>query len=140
MKVFQNATTTFVQISTVAKSSSSARFTASSRLARLAKQYHSYSLAKLALTLKSGGHFDKVIASIDAMIAALRREEQDDIAHRDRCQNAEGKNENDLEDLRASVQKAGSAIQSLQQREGNLETEKSGLLIKIDNTKQDMAQ
>merc|ERR1719410_703232 len=140
MKVFQNATTTFVQISTVAKSSSSARFTASSRLARLAKHYHSYSLAKLALLLKSGGHFDKVIASIDTMIAALRREEQDDIAHRDRCQNAEGKNENDLEDLRASVQKAGSAVQSLQQREGNLENEKSTLLNDIENTKQEMAQ
>merc|ERR1719410_3056273 len=123
MKVFQNATTTFVQISTVAKSSSSARFTASSRLARVANQYHSYSLAKLALMLKSGGHFDKVIASIDTMIAALRREEQDDIAHRDRCQNAESKNENDVEDLRASVQKAGSTIQSMQQKEGNLQTE-----------------
>merc|ERR1719410_98659 len=140
MKVFQNATTTFVQISTVAKSSSSVRFTASSRLAHVANQYHSYSLAKLALTLKSGGHFDEVIASIDHMIAALRREEQDDIAHRDRCQNAEAKNENDVEDLSASVQKAGSAVQSLEQREGNLETEKSDLLIKIDNTKQDMSQ
>merc|ERR1719343_1912306 len=121
-------------------SSTGARLAASSRLAGLAKQYHSYSIAKLALMLKSGGHFDKVIASIDNMIAALRREEQDDIAHRDRCQNAEGKNENDVEDLRASVQKAGSAIQSMQQKEGSLETEKSSLLIKIDDTKQEMEQ
>merc|ERR1719343_1215269 len=74
------------------------------------------------------------------MIAALRREEQDDIAHRDRCQNAEAKNENDLEDLRASVQKAGGAIQSMQQKEGNLETEKSGVIAKIEATKQEMSQ
>merc|ERR1719181_593953 len=64
----------------------------------------------MAMQIKSAGHFDKVIASIDEMIVTLRKEEADDIAHKDRCEMAQGKNKNDKEDLEHNKKKAGEEI------------------------------
>merc|ERR1719221_262317 len=57
---------------------------------------------------------------IDHMISLLRLEEQDDIAHRDRCQARENKNAIDKEDLASDVRKATSAIEVMESTETSI--------------------
>lgn len=85
-----------------------------STVQNLASRYHSQLLSKLAVQLRSGGRFDEVIGSIDKMIALLRAEEADDIAHRDRCQSSQNKNKNDLADFRHTKTTAEKKATSLQ--------------------------
>merc|ERR1740123_2612338 len=87
LKVFTNSTTTFLQLD-LDSHNSEVQTNAYTKMAGLAQKFHSFNLAQIAVDLKSGGHFDKVIASIDQMISDLRKEEQDDIDHRDRCERA----------------------------------------------------
>jgi len=139
-KIFTASTTTFLQLAAATNTASGARFAASAQLARLAQRYHSTSLAKVVLEVQSAGHFDKVIASIDQMIAALRKEEQEDLDHRDRCQRADGKNANDMEDLDAGINKATATIGRLQERERNLKNEISALENEMASTNQEMKE
>jgi len=87
-ETFENSTATFVQVSAHGRG----RAGTYERLRSLARRHGSSSLLELAAKVKAGGHFDAVIASIDQMIQLLRKEEQDDIQHRDRCQNSDKKN------------------------------------------------
>jgi len=80
----------------------------------LASRFQSQSLSKLAMQLRSGGRFDQVMVSIDKMIALLRAEEADDIAHRDRCQLSQDKNKNDIQDFKHTETKADAKATSLQ--------------------------
>jgi len=73
------------------------------QLHSLAATYQNMATAKIAVQLKSGDAFGKVIMMIDMMIAKLRKEEQEDIEHRDRCQNSENANSNEKEDLEHSA-------------------------------------
>merc|ERR1719262_151566 len=50
-------------------------------------------LAAIAATLRTGGHFDAVIAEIDKMMATLKQEEKEDIEQRDWCKEETFKNE-----------------------------------------------
>merc|ERR1712187_356152 len=77
---------------------SSDRANAYSQLKQLALKFQSRDVAKIAVELKTGGHFDKVIIMIDEMIGLLRKEEQEDIEHRDRCENSQNANKNEFED------------------------------------------
>ena len=86
VQTFTKSTTTFVQVAAQTHNTGAARIGASAQLARLAQQFDSPGIARLALELKSGGHFDKVIVVINVMIATLRLEEQGNIAHRNRCE------------------------------------------------------
>merc|ERR1719359_1538829 len=75
--------------------------------------------------LKSGGHFDNVILKINNMIALLRKEEQEDIEHRDRCENSENGNKNEREDLNHDIEKTDAKLEKLgrtkEEKEKNLE-------------------
>jgi hypothetical protein len=104
---FTKATATLLQVQQVHshKSSNAAPKQAFQRLRNLAAKYKSFGLAQIAAQMRMGGHFDKVIIMIDHMIELVRKEEAEDIAHRDRCQNAEGKNANDMEDIKAAQEK-----------------------------------
>jgi len=84
-RTFLNATTTLLQVSSSGRQQRAFAEVAA-RLRSLARRQGSLQLAQLAAEVQEGGHFDKVIASIDSMIEILRREEQADIQHRDRCQ------------------------------------------------------
>merc|ERR1719297_639267 len=95
-------------------------------------------LAKLALKVKSGGHFDDVIASIDTMIEVLRKEGMADIQHRDRCQGAENANSNDMEDLNHEIDKSKKAIARMEDKEQTLENEIKELDFQIQETKDEM--
>jgi len=125
-QIFTNASTTFVQLSSSSTSSGQGR--AYSKLKSLAQRYRSLGLAQVAAEAKMGGHFGKVLTMIDHMIQILRKEEQDDIAHRDRCQGSVNKNTNDMEDLSNSVDKAkGDLI-----RMGDVEKELLGKLKQLE--------
>merc|ERR1719491_540402 len=110
-KTFGKSTTTFLQIAAVRRHTehSSERSNAYAQLKALASQFHSRSMAKIAVEVKTGGHFDKVIIMIDEMMELLRKEEADDIAHRDRCENSENANKNELADLDANIKKTENA-------------------------------
>jgi len=139
MKTFTNATTTFVQLSSLThhRTANQGR-NVYKKLSGLARRFHDLSLAELAAKVKAGGHFDKVIISIDTMMEVLRAEEQSDIEHRDRCENADGKNTNDMEDLNHAIDKSGKTIEHLGNEEERLLDDIEVLEAEIKKTKEDM--
>jgi len=139
-KTFKSSTSTFLQIATVNKQTerSSDRKKAYDKLRVIATQLRSRSVAKIAVEVQSGGHFDKVIAMIDEMIAVLRKEEQDDIAHRDRCENAANANKNQLADLDADIKKTEKAIKRMGNTKMELEGDIDKLKGQIKDTKKEM--
>lgn len=134
--VFANSTTTFVQVKSVTLNS--VRMGASAKLAHLAREFNSLGLANLAVDMRTGGHFDKVIATVDKMIANLRQEGQDDIDHRDRCQRAEDKNGYETTDLNAAIGKADTDLGRLNQEDLRLQGEIDNLKTEINATKTSM--
>jgi len=84
----------------------------------------------LAMQVKNGGHFNKIIVMIDKMIALLREEEQDDIDHKNRCESAINKNKLDIEDLNHEIDRTQKTLDRL----GNEETELRDA-IKAEETK-----
>merc|ERR1740129_1011519 len=132
--VFKNATTTFLQLSS-RKGDLSKAYT---KLRNLAHTTRDLKIAKLASKVQSGGHFDDVIASIDAMIAVLRKEGMEDIQHRDRCQGAENANSNDMEDLNHEIEKSDKAIARMEDKEKTLENEIKALETEIKETEDEL--
>merc|ERR1719221_1451434 len=143
-KTFENATTTFVQLASIHShkhsESSGDRSKAYSMLKKLAMQVSSRNVAKIAVQVKAGGHFDKVITMIDGMIALLRKEEQDDIEHRDRCQNSQNANKNEIADLNHDIDKAEASLERMENTKKDLEEEIAKLEDDINGTKDDMAE
>mmetsp|Transcript_83100 Transcript_83100/g.240066 ORF Transcript_83100/g.240066 Transcript_83100/m.240066 type:complete len:713 (+) Transcript_83100:52-2190(+) len=141
---FQSAVTTFVQVGAVSRHRSGLDAAElgvrSAKLSALAQKYHNFGLAQIAVQMRSGGHFDKVIAAIDQMMEVLRREEQDDIAHRDRCQNAQNKNANDVEDLNSAIDKAGKTIEQLGNDATQLQNEIDIVKGEINATRNSMKE
>merc|ERR1711933_686858 len=125
---------TFLQISSKSRDVSKAV----AKLRALAHETSDLKVAKLAMRVKSGGHFDDVIASIDAMIEVLRKEGKADIEHRDRCEGAENKNGNDMEDLNHEIDKTDKAIQRMGDQEKTLKEEIEALETEIKETKEEM--
>jgi len=86
-------------------------------------------LAFIAAQLRSGGHFDEVIAMIDRMIADLRVEEQEDIKQRDFCNNAENALASEKGDLEYNIEKK----QKLKERQESKKDEvKKAIIAKQD--------
>jgi|Transcript_39338 hypothetical protein len=141
-KTFENATSTFVQLAAVNRhtESAGARASAYTALKKLALKVNSRSVAEIAVEVKTGGHFDKVIVMIDSMIALLRKEEQDDISHRDRCQNSQNANKNEIEDLNHEIDKSEASLERMENTKKELEEEIAVLGSDINATKGDMAE
>jgi hypothetical protein len=136
---FDSSATTFLQ--TVSKSEAHAkRELAFTSLRKLASKFNSLSVAKLALATRNGGHFDKIMVMIDDMVATLRKEEAEDIAHRDRCQSAQNKNGNDKADLNNDITKAGDKLTRLGDKEDELKATISSLEDSLSKTKGDMEE
>jgi hypothetical protein len=136
-KTFKDSAETFLQLKAVNthQERSSDRLRAFNKLKNVAGLHtmHGRNVAQIALALKSGGHFDKVIEMIDAMIALIRKEEQDDIEHRDRCQNDENANGNELVDLKHEIDKTEASLK-------HMEMEKKETEENIQQLEQDMAE
>jgi predicted nucleic acid-binding Zn-ribbon protein len=109
-------------------------------LQTLAKRFQSKQLSRIAAIAKAGGYFDEVIGSIDEMIVLLRREEKEDIAHRDRCEGAQNKNKIDSEDLQTTIDKADAKIKTMEHSEKQLTQDISTLEIDIKATENDLEQ
>jgi hypothetical protein len=138
-RTFQSATTTFLQLSSAVEESDE-RAAAYGRLRTLAAKSGNLALARIAAEVKTGGHFDKVIVMIDKMIELLRKEEQDDIAHRDRCQNEQNKNGYDREDFASDIDKAEKELERMTDVEKEMKSQIATLEDDIRNTKEEMAQ
>jgi len=130
-KTFKSAVTTFLQLASVEKhqAENSGAIKAFGRLRELASQYHSVKVAKIAALVKVGGHFDKVMVQIDDMIALLRKEEQEDIMHRDLCENNLNANKNAMADLESQIKKADEMLK----RYGNTKDELNDEIGKIED-------
>jgi CHASE3 domain sensor protein len=140
-QTFESSSTTFLQVKADTHSvSTSYRKMAFSKLRILAAKYQSTSMAEIAVAVKTGGHFDKVMVMIDKMIALLRKEEQEDIAHRDRCEGSQNKNSNDMDDLDNDISKAGDQLERLGTTETELKATVKSLEGEIATTKTDMEQ
>jgi len=142
--IFENATTTFVQVSKatvrVHKQMTSKDVAANLRALGLKHPKQAVAFQQLAAEVASAGHFDAVIASIDKMIQVLRKEEQDDIDHRDRCQGDQNKNKNDMEDLDHDIEKATSEISRMNDKATELGDAIKSLEAEIASTKADMEE
>mmetsp|Transcript_81264 Transcript_81264/g.228938 ORF Transcript_81264/g.228938 Transcript_81264/m.228938 type:complete len:724 (-) Transcript_81264:76-2247(-) len=140
-KIFQASTSTFVQLSAIThRASSQRRNSVYQKLAGLARRYHNFSMTQLAAHLRDSGHFDKVIGSIDQMMEVLRKEEQSDIEHRDRCQNAGDKNKNDLVDLEHAIETTTKKIEQFSSDIERLGDEIEVLDASIAKTKGEMKE
>eukprot|EP00747_Dinoflagellata_sp_TGD_P164889 gnl/TRDRNA2_/TRDRNA2_185447_c0_seq1.p1 gnl/TRDRNA2_/TRDRNA2_185447_c0~~gnl/TRDRNA2_/TRDRNA2_185447_c0_seq1.p1 ORF type:complete len:735 (-),score=261.87 gnl/TRDRNA2_/TRDRNA2_185447_c0_seq1:205-2370(-) len=89
------------------------RASAYTRLQALAEQYHTLSFARMAVAVKAGGAFTRVIDMVANMIAELRQDEKDDIAHKDRCEGAQAANKNEMEDLKVEIDKTDKKLKTL---------------------------
>jgi len=140
-QTFESSATTFLQVKSDTHTvSTSYRKAAFSQLRTLAAKYQSTSMAEIAVAVKTGGHFDKVMVMIDKMIALLRKEEAEDIDHRDRCESSQNKNANDADDLEHSMGKAADDLTRLGDTESELKATIKSLKESIGSTKSDMEQ
>jgi hypothetical protein len=135
-RTFSASATTFLEL----QNQVTTRSSAFEKLRRLASRYGSSAMAKLAAKMKTGGHFDKIMVMIDEMVADLRKEEAEDIAHRDRCENQGNANANAIEDLENDIAKHGDNIQRMENRESELKATIEGLEGEMGSTKADMEE
>jgi len=119
---------------------SGARDKAYGRLRTLAKKSKSLNLARIAAEVKTGGQFDKVVSMIDKMVELLRKEEQEDIVHRDRCQNSGNKNKYEREDIAGAIDKAEKELARMTDVETQMSTQLGALEEDIKTTQGEMAQ
>jgi len=138
-QTFEEATHTLLEMKAVRRHSASHE-DAYSHLKSLAAKYQSANLKRLMLVMKTGGHFDKVMVMIDSMMALLRKEEQSDIEHRDRCENGENANKNSMEDLDNDIKKTDKKLERMSNTDGGLEKDLDTVEKQIEATKADMAE
>jgi len=135
-KTFGAATTTFIQLSSV---DSGDRMKAYGRVKELATTYKSLSLAKLAVFIKTSGHFDNIISMIDTMIGLMRKEEAEDIKHRDRCEEKQNANKNNRDDLDHDITKVKESINRMGNSKDELDTSLKAVVSEIEATEKSMA-
>jgi len=109
------------------------------KLKALAAKYKSSGLLKVVAAMRLGGHFDKVMVMIDEMMGLLRKEEQSDIEHRDRCENGQNANANQMEDLNSAIAKNGKELERMGRTDKNLEKDLTAVKGEISASKKDLA-
>jgi hypothetical protein len=141
-KIFQNATSTFfLQLRSDSHSDESeARSEAYSSLKSLATKYQSISIASVAAALSAGGHFDKVIQSINAMIETLRREDEQDIKEKDWCQNQQYNNKITGEDLEYDIEKLDAELQRAEDLKKELQDKLTALGEEFNSTQTELGE
>jgi len=131
--------TEFLQVSSKSSGTGhSQQKQAFAKLRSLATETHNLAIARIAASVRSGGHFDKVIVTIDGLITTMREEEADDIKHRDRCEKDQGANKNDMEDLEHSIDKTKKSITRMEGEGDALQTKMDDLETEIEATKKDL--
>jgi peptidoglycan hydrolase CwlO-like protein len=133
---FENATTTFLQLS----ETNTAYNRAYARVKSLAETYKSISLGRIAVEIKTNGHFDKIIAMIDSMISTLRKEGWTDMEHRDRCEAKQNANENNKDDLEADITKTKETLGRMENTEKELDGDLQKLKDEMAGTKKSIKE
>jgi len=139
-KTFDASATTFLQLSSVTTDRSALAQKAVGALNNVASKFKSIEVARIAVLAQEGGHFDKVLSMIDMMIGDLREEEQDDITHRDLCENQQNANNNEMDDLSHAIEKTEEALKRMKNTQGELAAEISALSADIKSTKDSQAE
>eukprot|EP00929_Paragymnodinium_shiwhaense_P076381 TRINITY_DN3926_c0_g1_i1.p1 TRINITY_DN3926_c0_g1~~TRINITY_DN3926_c0_g1_i1.p1 ORF type:complete len:702 (-),score=293.47 TRINITY_DN3926_c0_g1_i1:143-2248(-) len=141
---FHNASTTFLQLVSEEdnhpRRKSQGATKAYQKLAMMASKFKSLALAKIAMKLGAGGHFDKVIQAIEKMIIMLNQEEQDDVAHRDRCEKKITENTHAMEDLNYTIDKTKKEIERAEQEVSETQDKLTKIEEKINSTSEQMEE
>jgi len=95
-------------------------------------------LAAIAATLRTGGHFDAVIAEIDKMMATLKEEEKGDIEQRDWCKEETFKNEQEASRYEYKIERTDAKIMKLTSKLEELEGTLQATIASILSTKDDI--
>merc|ERR1719218_120882 len=95
-------------------------------------------LAAIAATLRTGGHFDAVIAEIDKMMATLKEEEKGDITQRDWCKEETFKNEQEASRYEYKIERTDAKIMKLTSKREELESTLTATIASILATKDDI--
>jgi len=95
-------------------------------------------LAAIAATLRTGGHFDAVIAEIDKMMATLKAEEKGDIEQRDWCKEETFKNEQEASRYEYKIERTDAKIMKLTSKLEELEGTLQATIASILATKDDI--
>jgi predicted nucleic acid-binding Zn-ribbon protein len=139
--IFANASSTLLQVSAVEIRKHDKSVMAAARLRDLAaKNPKVAALSALASQTETGGHFDKVIVAIDQMVVDLRKEEQEDIEHRDRCEKAQNKNANDMEDLNHAIDKTKEDLERMGTKAEDLQKQIDAVIASIEETEKEMEE
>merc|ERR1719451_72131 len=125
---------TFLQIDSESQPSAKAYKT----LKEHATKAKSLRLAAIAATLRTGGHFDAVIAEIDKMMATLKEEEKGDIEQRDWCKEETFKNEQEASRYEYKIERTDAKIMKLTTKLEELEGTRLKTIEQIQNTKTDI--
>merc|ERR1719502_654525 len=125
---------TFLQID----SESQPQVKAYKALKEHATKAKSLRLAAIAATLRTGGHFDAVIAEIDKMMATLKEEEKGDIEQRDWCKEETFKNEQEASRYEYKIERTDAKIMKLTSKLEELEGTLQATIASILATKDDI--
>jgi len=103
---------------------------------------HSLRLAQMAVHVQNSkvGHFDKVIAAIDEMIEALKKEDLADIKKRDQCKDELQKIESKTKDLKWKIKNNEAKIDKLTAIIEKRTKEKEETIEAIKEVKEQMKQ
>mmetsp|Transcript_40677 Transcript_40677/g.97552 ORF Transcript_40677/g.97552 Transcript_40677/m.97552 type:complete len:689 (+) Transcript_40677:95-2161(+) len=98
---FEQASSTFLQTqqSNQPHTSSAVRDRVFRLLSAVSRRSKRVSIALLSADVSAGWHFDKVVANIDKLIQQIRKEERDDVAAKDICDEDKAKHEGKKADL-----------------------------------------
>jgi len=103
-----DAPTAFTQLTT-----KSNRAQASKILSKVAARYHNPKIASLAVTVRLDA-FTKVKKAIDDMMAQLKKEKEDEIKHKDWCNENFHQNQNSREHTQRNINEHTAAIDGLE--------------------------
>jgi len=97
----------------------------------LASKFGGVALTEILAEVKLGGHFDKIIHTIQNMVLKLQAEAKEDIEHRDRCENKQDKNKKAMEDLNFNIDKLKEKLDRMKDSKTELEKKIGDLSTEI---------
>jgi hypothetical protein len=135
---FEKSATTFLQTELSARSPRKAVYNA---LKKAATKTRSVRLAELASRVYTteAGHFDVVMKAIDDMITMLHKEQEDDIHHKDWCENENGASDAKIENLEQDMGYLSNKIERMTNKKNALIDSINKTDISIDEIEQSIA-
>jgi hypothetical protein len=111
-------------------------------LSTKAKKVKSLRLASLAAKIQESslGHFDTVVEEVERMIGVLKKEEEDDVNHRDWCKEETFKNEQEASRYEYKIDKSEAKIKKLQSALEELEDLLAKTVEEIETTQEEIQQ